>query len=76
MKEKGKAIFVPFEHKPGQKTIKVDDLPRFDRIEDVVTYMQQQGGFFAHRKIAWTEHFDKWAQDEFERGVGTLRILL
>lgn len=77
MKRKiAKPIFVPFEYKPGQKPIKCDDLPRFDRIEDVRTYMAINGSFFAHRNIAWEEIVSKWAQNEFETGVGKLKILL
>lgn len=74
----GKSIFVPFEASPGRAiSVKVDDLPRFDRIEDVKIYMLTIGADrIRGRFIAWDEITEKWARDEFETGVGTLRILL
>jgi len=72
-----KGIFVPFESFPGRAiSVKCDDLPRFDRIEDVHTYMRDNWTKLQTRFLAWDEIFEKWAQDEFETGVGTLRILL
>jgi hypothetical protein len=75
-KRTAKPIFVPFEYWPGKKGVKCDDLPRFDRIEDVRTYFMTNSALFAHRKIAWEEITAKWAQDEFETGVGKLKVLL
>lgn len=74
----GKSVFVPFEAFPGRAvTLKVDDLPRFDRIEDVKTYMLTIGADrIRGRLISWDEITEKWARDEFETGLGTLRILL
>lgn len=73
----GKSVFVPFESFPGRAvSVKCDDLPRFDRIEDVRTYLLTNGMNLSRRCIAWDEITEKWARDEFETGIGTLRILL
>lgn len=73
----GKSVFVPFESFPGRAvSVKCDDLPRFDRIEDVHTYMRDNWTKLQTRFLAWDEITEKWARDEFETGVGTLKILL
>lgn len=76
MKIRRPSVFVPFEVFPDNTEKKCDDLPRFKTTGQVREYLATQGYIVAHRKIEWREHFEKEFLEEYEVGVGRLRILL
>jgi hypothetical protein len=70
------SVWVPFECFPDGTEKKCNDLPRFALQKEVREYIQTHGQQLAARQLQWREHFEKEYFDEYQAGVGTLRILL
>lgn len=71
-----RSVWVPFEQLPDGTDRKCDDLPRFASSREVRGYLAKHNQALARRMIQWREHFEKEYIEEYEAGVGTLKILL
>jgi hypothetical protein len=71
-----RTVWVPFEMLPDKTERKCNDLPRFATIGEVREYLRIHNQRLSARLLQWREHSEKEYIEEYEAGVGTLKILL